>query len=499
MTRLYNRTVALLFLFILTGICLTTPAHSQSEEVQKRVKAVQRMIEEKGYHWTAGVTSMSHLSESELADYCGYIGPSAEGPERKAAGIYRSAAAPDDEVFDWRYLEGTTAARNQGQCGSCWAFATVAHLEAHVRIYDNRAEDLSEQQVMDCNENSYGCGGGTLVAGYDLFESYGAVSEDSIPYLAEDGHPCRQAQYPVIAKLYGYTYLPNKNEVINTVPYIKDALQTGPVVSAFKIGPGFNYYTGDCYDTDSEQNPDHAALIVGWDDTACGGEGAWICKNSWGENWGIDGFFYIKYGVCSIGEVETVQIDYVPAIEVTSSLSPGRLFAGTQNTIEWNTGREKPYLIDIVLLNRDDKFFALDIADDAPDTGTLSWTVPLQNIENAYLAIFADPSGSEQSGLVFSDDFRIEVFEGITRNLSNPFRDQTTVEFSLKGPQKVIIEIYTPSGRLVKRESLEAVPGLNTFTWNGEDQSGRSVPPALYLCRITAESFEEVIKLIHIK
>ncbi len=499
MNRLYSRTAAAFLLFLITGAFFTSSANAQSEEVQKRVKAVQRMIEEKGYHWKAGVTSMSHLSESELAGYCGYIGPSAVGPKRKAAGIYKSAAAPGDEVFDWRYLEGTTGVRNQGQCGSCWAFATVAQLEAHVRIYDNRAEDLSEQQVMDCNENSYGCGGGTLVAAYDLFENYGAVSEDSIPYLADDGYPCRQSQYPVRAKIYGYNRLPNKNEVINTVPYIKDALQRGPVVSAFKIGPGFNTYAGGCYDTDSEEDPNHAALIVGWDDNICDGQGAWICKNSWGEDWGIDGYFYIKYGVCSIGEVETVQIDYVPAIDVTSSLSPGRLFAGTQNTIEWNTGRENPYLIDIVLLDRDDKFFSLDIADDAPDTGALSWTVPLQNIENAYLAIFADPVGSEQSGLVFSEDFKIEIFEGVTRNLSNPFRDQTTIEYSLMEPQKVIIEIFTPSGRLIRRESLDAGAGLNSFIWNGTDQSGRSVSPALYLCRIKTESFEEVIKLIHIK
>ncbi len=119
-----------------------------------------------------------------------------------------------------------------------------------------------------------------------------------MPYQASDGVPCTQDQCQIVAKLKGWQY------VENDVNAIKTALLTGPVYSGFSVWHDFDSYSSGCYQhTTSYYRGEHAIVIVGWDDNSCGtGQGAWICKNSWGANWGgLGGYFYIKWGDCGIG------------------------------------------------------------------------------------------------------------------------------------------------------------------------------------------------------
>ena len=579
-----------LILFLLPIAFSFNSEAADNSALQKRIDDINRMITREGYHWNAGITSMSHLSEDEIKDRLGYIPTSPE--VKKDIPLYKlSPTSTDDPIFDWRDMDGTTAARNQGYCGSCWAFATVAQLEAHISIYSNYEEDLSEQQIMDCNSYGYGCPGGTLPSAYELFESYGVVSEDSIEYLESDGHPCTQAQYPALARISGFTQL------INTKYHIKNALQNGPVATGMTLPPYFKDYAGGCIDIDSNNLPNHAVLIVGWDDTACEGEGAWICKNSWGTDWGIDGFFYIKYGYCRIGEDESYQIEYAPAVTLTSPSEFGKSYAGDIGNINWTTDDEDSYLIDISLRDKNDlsffytiaddttginsiewKFpyyktsnaylqisaeaigsnfigtartetfelsidiiiinnapnpksyagdicninwttygedsylidiflrdkndlsFFYTIADDATGINSIEWEFPYYKTSNAYLQISAEAIGSNFIGTACTETFELSIHNIIINNAPNPFRESTTISYSISEASRVILEIFTPRGELVKRIIRNDIsPGKYTINWDGSSNSGRHVVPGFYFCRIKTDNFEGIKKIIYLK
>jgi len=200
--------------------------------------------------------------------------------------------------FDWRDSNGVTPARDQGQCGSCWAFAGLGALEAMVAIHGEVQMDLSEQQIVSCKTYGTGCDGAYMELAYQLFQSpfHGSVKEECMPYQASHWIPCADDTCEKWARISHWT------AVNNNVNDLKNAIYNyGPVAVAMAACDEFQGYTGGCFDYPCV-GVNHAVLLVGWDDTLCGGWGGWIGKNSWGRNWGpYDGFFYIKYQCSAIG------------------------------------------------------------------------------------------------------------------------------------------------------------------------------------------------------
>ena len=197
-----------------------------------------------------------------------------------------------EEYFDWRTMGGVTPVKDQGQCGSCWDFAATAAFESAILINGQIEMDLSEQQVLSCNTGGSSCNGGWMEDAYNLFTSYGAVSESCMPYQANDNIPCTQDDCDPLAWMTGYEDIPNN------VSAIKNAVMIAPVSTTFMVYSDFSW---NCYWHEDTGQINHAVLIVGWDDNMCGGQGAWIVKNSWGIDWGDNGYFYMPYGSCGIG------------------------------------------------------------------------------------------------------------------------------------------------------------------------------------------------------
>ena len=197
-----------------------------------------------------------------------------------------------EDVFDWREMGGVTPVKDQGQCGSCWDFAATGAFESAVLINTDIEMDLSEQQVLSCNTGGSSCNGGWMEDAYDIFMNNGAVYESCMPYEADDDVPCTQEECDPVAWMTGYVDVPNN---INS---IKNALLVGPVSTTFMV---YNDFYWNCYWHEDTGDINHAVVIVGWDDNMCGGLGAWIVKNSWGTNWGDEGYFYMPYGSCGIG------------------------------------------------------------------------------------------------------------------------------------------------------------------------------------------------------
>jgi hypothetical protein len=390
----------LAFLLCIVIIALPTgPGQSESD----RYDEINRMIREKGYDWIAGKTSVSDLSPAEKRMLLGRI-PPPPGAESNIPVLEAPAGATYDPVFDWREMGGTTPARDQGSCGSCWAFAAVGQMESHIAIYEDRFEDLSEQQILSCNPYGAGCGGGWAGAAYAVFEDSGAVEENCMPYETRDDLPCEMDQCFIHGYISGYSY------ISNNVNSIKEALLSGPVWAGIDVVDRFYDYIGGCFNWEDIVVGYHAILIVGWDDTKCGGEGAWIIKNSWGTGWGLDGFGYVKYGANGIGD-PAYQIDYMlnPVYVRVGSPDGGEVWEnGTVHDITWTTQRATPDSLSIYLSIDGGVSYGHTVATGLAGVSSYSWTVPNLPVHTARIRIIAHYGGGIGGFDTSGEDFTIK-------------------------------------------------------------------------------------------
>uniref|UniRef100_A0A1X7VMI2 Uncharacterized protein n=1 Tax=Amphimedon queenslandica TaxID=400682 RepID=A0A1X7VMI2_AMPQE len=194
-------------------------------------------------------------------------------------------ATPD--TVDWREKGAVTPIKDQGQCGSCWAFSAIGSLEGQHFINTGNLVSLSEQQLVDCSLKNDGCNGGMLSTAFKYIESVaGEESETDYPYTAKNG-TCQYDPSKAVAKVTGYTALPSGDE-----DSLNDAVTSkGPISvcidashKSFQLYSEGVYYEKSC----SYFLLDHCVLVVGYgtEDTA----DYWLVKNSWGTSWGMKGY-----------------------------------------------------------------------------------------------------------------------------------------------------------------------------------------------------------------
>ena len=277
------------------------------------VEEIQSAIDEAGASWTAKRNWTTDLTQEEARALLGFKVP--PEVERRFAALDPAdfpVARDLPDSFSWRSQGIMTPVKNQSSCGSCWDFAGVGVLEAVLMQNESVVYDLSEQQILSCATQGFGCDGGFYSWVWSYFREYGAADESCMPYVADDEEPCADASCTKVATTNEWIDIPNDVDVIKT------ALLDAPCAVGFNVYTDFFSYAFGCYEYAwGDYEGGHAVVLVGWDDNKCGpGDGAWLCKNSWDATWGdLGGYFWIKYGAVGIGR-NVQQVFYHPGVDI---------------------------------------------------------------------------------------------------------------------------------------------------------------------------------------
>jgi len=267
-----------------------------------------------------GVTKFSDLSAVEFKTlYTGYKA----GSVRAALGnapVLSSPEAPPASV-DWRTKKVITPVKDQGQCGSCWAFSTVEEIESDWILAGNSMVELSPEQIVDCDTVDQGCNGGDTVTAYKYVQQYGLETEAAYPYTSglsminspsvtgsgsNNPTTCSYKASGVAVNITGFSYGTTGN---NENTFMANVASLGPMSVCLATGGWQTYTSGILTAGTCGTSVDHCVQVVGYNTANAAGK-YWIVRNSWNTDWGIQGYIYVALGTnaCDIaGEVTYVH------------------------------------------------------------------------------------------------------------------------------------------------------------------------------------------------
>merc|ERR1719378_1472109 len=252
--------------------------------------------------WKMGVNEFSDLTQAEFEAQMtgGYKRMPQSGAAAPSTTFKAKPRSELPDSVDWRDQGAVSEVKNQGQCGSCWAFCTTEMIESYAAIETGTLPELSAQQVTACTPNPLSCGGTGGCMGsipqlaFTYIQLFGHVTEDEWPYTAGNGNT-GDCEYdyngmPPSVGLTGYTILdPNNQDAV-----MQHLAEVGPLAVAV-YASGWGSYSSGIYDGcsyDSSIALNHAVQLVGYGSDADGDY--WIVRNSWGTGWGEDGYIRLR-------------------------------------------------------------------------------------------------------------------------------------------------------------------------------------------------------------
>jgi len=269
------------------------------------LKTIRHLNSQDGAEY--GINQFSDLSPEEFKHM--YLMKNYKGSDKSKGKLLQ--LTPEQMVtavptnFDWRNKSPSpvTPVKNQGQCGSCWAFSTTEEIESVWILAGNSRQILSEQQIVDCDSTDDGCDGGDTTTAYEyVIQAGGLETEANYPYEAQDTN-CNFQSNLIAAHIASWSYVTQSQN------------ETQMMISCYNVAPlsicvdasSWQYYNGGIIKNNCGQNLDHCVQITGYG-TSSGGTEFWWVRNSWGQSWGQSGYLQVERNkdLCGIANEVTV-------------------------------------------------------------------------------------------------------------------------------------------------------------------------------------------------
>lgn len=254
-----------------------------------------------GASFTMALNKFADITPAEFkAKLLGFNGQE----ERTRNEVYLQDSTTDS--VDWRTKGAVSEVKNQGQCGSCWAFSATGSMEGAHFLKHNVLVSLSEQQLVACSKENHGCFGGLPEYAFKYAEQYGMQSEASYPYKSLFFWGCHYDKTKVVENFKQTSHI---NVPKNDNDQLKSAVEKTPTSIGISADLLQLYKEGTIDSKNCGTKNDHGVLIVGygveqWDD----GKKYWLIKNSWGGSWGDHGYFKVlreegvKEAMCGLAQ-----------------------------------------------------------------------------------------------------------------------------------------------------------------------------------------------------
>lgn len=263
----------------------------------------------KGLSYTLGHNKFSHLTEEEfIAKYTGLKVP--ENYERNI--VAEVPVLSQASNVDWRDKGAVNPVKDQGQCGSCWAFSATASIEGAWKISGHALENLSEQQLVDCSASygNHGCNGGWMDYGFKYIITVGGQERTAdYPYKAVD-QACKFSASKITGKITGFKDVP-KNDCKTLLKFAAD----GPTSVAIAANAIMNYKNGVFSTATCGTGLNHGVTLVGYGTDSTLNKDYYIVRNSWGTGWGEQGYIRMdrnvqtSSGICGICMAASLATD----------------------------------------------------------------------------------------------------------------------------------------------------------------------------------------------
>jgi len=242
----------------------------------------------RGFGASFGFTKFSDWSLREQQSLNGFVrNPNRPSKEFVVQKRDTAQSAPT-KAIDWVAKGMTTPVKDQGQCGSCWAFSTTETVESAILMAGQSVKPLSPQEIVDCDSSDSGCNGGDPQEALGWVEQQGGLDTDSCyPYTAEDG-TCASSSCSPAGNIKSVVPIDQDESTI-----YQSLGQYGPLSICCDASSWSNYNGGILTADECGNDVDHAIQLTGYSPSQ---GGYWIVRNSWGSDWGQNGFIWLQYG-----------------------------------------------------------------------------------------------------------------------------------------------------------------------------------------------------------